>query len=79
MILKDYHLHIFCDIFTIIKNLYKKFIYRKPIQVLRRIAILFIEYNIEIQMHWISTNQNFLADILSHSKYTKITNKQSSL
>ena len=37
------------------------------------------EHDIEVQEYWISTKQNFLADILSRGQYTKIANKYPSL
>ena len=44
-------------------------------QSLRRIRILCAEQDIEVQAHWISTKQNFLADMLSRDQYTKIANR----
>ena len=48
-------------------------------QLLHKIAILCTKHDIEVQAHWISTKQNFLADMLSCSQYTKIANRYPSL
>ena len=37
------------------------------------------EYDIEVQVHRISTKQNFLASMLSRGQYTKIANRYPSL
>ena len=44
-------------------------------QLLRRVAMLCAEQDIEVQANWISIKQNSLADMLSCSQYTKIANK----
>lgn len=44
-------------------------------QPLHKIAMLCAEHNIEVQVHWISTKQNSLADMLSRGQSTKIANK----
>ena len=51
----------------------------KAMQPLRKIAMLRAEHDIEVQMHWISTKPNFLADMLSRGQYNKIANKYLSL
>ena len=78
-IFKSSHLHIFCDNFPVTPGLRKNSICAEAMQPLRRIAMLCAEHDIEVQAHWISTKQNSLADMLSHSQYTKIANKYSSL
>ena len=49
--------------------MHKNSIYEKRMQLLRKIAILYIEYNIQVQLYWISTKQNCLADMLSRNQY----------
>ena len=48
-------------------------------QPLRKVAMLCAENDMEVQAHWISTKQNFLADMLSRGQYAKIANKYPSL
>lgn len=42
--------------------------------VLPRCLLLVIEYDLELKTHWIPTNKNTLADVLSCLDYQKITN-----
>ena len=48
-------------------------------QLLQRIAMLCAEHDVEVQAHWITTKQNFSADMLSRSRYVKIADKNPSL
>ena len=73
------HLHVFCDNFAVVHGLQKTFIRGEVIQPLRKIAMLCAEHDIEAQVHWISTKQNSLADMLSRCQYAKIANKYPSL
>ncbi len=55
----------------------KDFINRKARQILRRIAKLCVKYNIKVQVHWISTKKNSLAEVLSRCQYTNIADRYS--
>ena len=48
-------------------------------QPLHKIAMLCAKHDIEVQVYWISTKKNFLADMLSCNQYTKIADKYPSL
>jgi len=41
--------------------------------VFRRCLLLATEYDLEIKSRWIPTNDNALADALSHFNYEKVT------
>ncbi len=56
-------------------GLQKTSIRGEAMQSLRKVAMLCAEHDIEVQVHWISTKQNSLADMLSRGQYAKIANK----
>lgn len=64
-IFKGSHLHVFWDNFVVACGVQKTSIWEEAIQPLHRIAILYTKDDIKMQLHWISTKQNLLADILS--------------
>ena len=72
---KGSHLYIFGDNFVVVNGLQKTSIKGEAIEPLKRIAILSTKHDIEVQVHWISTKQNSLANMLSRGQYTKIVNK----
>ena len=74
-IFKGSHLHVFCDNFAVAHGLQKTSIKGEGMQLLRRIAMLCAEHDIEVQAYLISTKQNSLADMLSRGQYTKIAKK----
>lgn len=51
----------------------------KPIQLLRKIAMLYAEHDIKMQAYWIFIKQNSLTDMLSRGQYIKNANKYLSL
>ena len=76
---KGSHLHVFCDNFAVAHGLQKTSIRGEAMQLLRKVAILCAEQDIEVQAYRISTKQNSLADMLLCGRYTKIANKYPSL
>ena len=78
-IFRGAYLPVFCDNFAVAYGVQKTSIRGEVMQPLHRIAMLCAEHDIEVQMYWISTKQNFLADILSCGQYTKIADKYPSL
>jgi len=45
-----------------------------PMRVLRRCLLLAAEYDLDLQAHWVSTNEDALADALSRADYRRIAN-----
>lgn len=78
-IFKSSYLHVFYDNFAVLQGVQTTAIRGKAMQPLRKIAMLYAEYDIEVQAHWISIKQNSLADMLFCGQYTKIASKYPSL
>ena len=54
---KGSHLYIFGDNFAVVNGLQQNSIMGEAMEPLKRIAMLYAEYDIEVQAHWISTKQ----------------------
>ena len=70
---KGAHLLLYCDSFAVMSGIIKTSIRRGAMHPLRNIAMMAAGNDIEIEPHWLSTKENFLADRLSPVLFRKIT------
>ena len=69
---KGAHLLLYCDSFAVMSGVKKTSIRGGAMHPLRNIAMMAAIYDIEIEPHWLSTKENFLADWLSRGLFGKI-------
>ena len=76
---KGAHLLLYCDSFAVMSGVKKTSIRGGAMHPLRNIAMMAAIYDIEIEPHWLSTKENFLADWLSRGLFGKIADNYPNL
>ena len=74
-ICKGSHLILYCDSYAVTKGVNKTSIRGQAMHALRAITMLAALHDIQIEARWISSKENYIADLLSRGLLKKLADK----